>query len=121
MTISNNLILDLVKKTNNKKNTKKETFAQGVIVRNEKGEVCVKIYGTDVATPVSLTTNIDANKPVTVMIKNHTATVIGNVSTDVNEAENSILNSTQSDIVYIDEATINEMWNEYENNKRRSI
>lgn len=117
MPISNNLILDLVKNTKNKtKNTKKETFVQGEIVRNENGEVCVKIYGTEIATPVSLTTNVDASKPVTVMIKNHTATVIGNVSTETVQSENNIINSTAS-ISYIEASVITEMWEDYEQNK----
>ena len=119
MPLSNSLLSEFVKNTKDKnKNTKKETFVRGTLVLDEeKNKWFVKIDGSEILTPISTTSNVDTTKPVTVMIKNHTATVIGNTSTDIVGSENNILNSTQESISYIDASVITAMWNEYEQNK----
>lgn len=79
-TISNRLITEFVKITNDSKNNKKtESTVYGTIVLYE-GKKHVKIDGSDLLTPISTTTAIDEGERVIVTIKNHTATVTGNLS-----------------------------------------
>ena len=113
-----NLVTQFVKNTSdNKKTDKKETFIQGYIVQNSKGQYCVKLSensGDSLYVPVKITTNININQPVTVMIKNHSATVIGNVTEIAETTTGDILNNTASlDISYISNDEIEAMWNEY--------
>ena len=80
MELSNNLISQFVKITND--NTKKqvnETIVYGTVVE-ENSVKYVKIDGSDLLTPVSTTANMIDGERVTVMIKNHLATVTGNIT-----------------------------------------
>ena len=93
MTLSNDLISQFVKITNdNNTETKKESIVYGTIVENE-GINYARIDGSDHLTPISSTANAKPGERVTIMIKNHTATVTGNSSSpaartdDVKEVE----------------------------------
>lgn len=80
MALSNDLISQFVKVTNDKKETKKETtilYGTAVI---QNGETFVKIDGSDLVTPVTATADARDGERVTVMIKNHTATITGNIN-----------------------------------------
>ena len=115
MPLSDELLSKFVKNTiNNKQKTEKEVFVVGRI-HSSNGQYYVKIDGSDIDTPVSITTNIDKNQPVTVMIKNHTAVVIGNISTaNKNNDDDDIYNSTTNvNIESVGEDYINHLWNEY--------
>ena len=79
MGLSNDLITQFVKVTNDKKEEKKETVVYGT-VKNVDGVNYVQLDGSELLTPVSSTTNIADGERVTVMIKNHTATVTGNIT-----------------------------------------
>lgn len=81
MALSTELISEFVKITNDRvKDTKdRETTVYGTVVE-DAGVMYVRIDGSDRLTPVTTTTNIKAGERVTVMIKNHTATVMGNVT-----------------------------------------
>ena len=79
MQLPKNLISEFVKVTNNTTKTKTETTVYGSIVK-DNGATYVKLDGSDVLTPVSTTTDAQTGERVTVMIKNHTATVTGNIS-----------------------------------------
>lgn len=100
MALPKSLVSQFVKTTTDNTKQKKETFVQGNIVQNDKGQYCVKLYNalnnSDLYIPVKITTNININQPVTVMIKNHSATVIGNVAEVANESGGDILNDTAS-------------------------
>lgn len=116
MELNKDLISQFVKNTkDDKKTTKKETFVRGMIVKNDKGVYCVKIDGSDIYTPATITTNVNVEQPVTIMIKNHSATVIGNVTTITEESTDStILNSTSSmDISSISDSFIDALWEDY--------
>lgn len=78
MALSSDLISQFVKATNDKQETKKETTVQGTIVYN--GKTYVKLDGSDRLTPVSTTADVKDGDRVTVIIKDHTATVNGNIS-----------------------------------------
>jgi hypothetical protein len=81
MGLSTDLISQFVKATSDNSKTKKETIAYGTIVESN-GSVYVRLDGADDAmlTPVSNTANVANGERVTVMIKNHIATVTGNIT-----------------------------------------
>ena len=80
MALSNDLISKFVKVTKNDSNKKKtETTVYGTTVERD-GRMWVKIDGSDLLTPISSTAEVRENERVTVMVKNHTATITGNMS-----------------------------------------
>lgn len=85
MSLSNKVITDFVKTTSNNKTKKQDTIVKGLIVKNPTGVYSVKLAeypnNNDTLIPARVGNNIDISQPVNVLIKNHTACVIGNVST----------------------------------------
>lgn len=79
MALSDELISQFVKNTKDEQETKSESIVYGTTVEHE-GATYVRIDGSELLTPIATTTNVTANERVTVMIKNHTATVTGNIS-----------------------------------------
>lgn len=79
MELSSNLISQFVEVTNNAEQPKKEATVYGTTVVNASGTF-VKLDGSDVLTPVSTTATVEDGERVTVMIKNHTAIITGNIS-----------------------------------------
>lgn len=80
MALSNELISQFVKATQDKEQTKKESTAYGKIVKNGDTEY-VQLDGSDLLTPISSTTVVKDGDRVMVTIKNHTATVTGDLTT----------------------------------------
>lgn len=79
MGLSNDLISQFVKITKDNESGKKESTAYGSIVKYNN-KTYVKLDGSELLTPVTTTTDVEENERVTVTIKNHTATVTGNIS-----------------------------------------
>lgn len=80
MTLSEELVRQLAKSiTDNTKKTNTETTVYGTTVEYD-GKIYVKLDGADRLTPVNTTTVVKPDERVTVMIKNHTATITGNMS-----------------------------------------
>ena len=81
MGLSNDLISQFVKATNDTKKEKTEKTVYGKIV-DDNGSLKVRLDGADekVLTPIITTSNVKAGDRVIVLIKNHSATVIGNTS-----------------------------------------
>ena len=79
MRLPKNLISEFVKITNDQQKEKAETTVYGRIVKNGD-DVYVRLDGSDILTPVTTTTDTLAGERVTVLIKNHTATVTGNIT-----------------------------------------
>lgn len=79
MGLSHDLISQFVKATNDKQVTKKETIAYGTVVELD-GKKYVRLDGSEMLTPVSSTADSEDNERVTVLIKDHTATITGNSS-----------------------------------------
>ena len=79
MGLSIDLISQFAKITQDKKVTKKESTVYGTIVKYN-GRDYVKMDGSELLTPVTSTTDVENDDRVTVTIKNHTATVTGNLS-----------------------------------------
>lgn len=80
MVLSNDLLVEFAKITNDRERDKgKEAVLYGTIVE-DGGVFYVKIDGSDLITPISSTTNVKNGERVTVMLKNHTAIVTGNLT-----------------------------------------
>lgn len=95
MGLSNELISQFAKVVNGDKADKKETTLRGTTVVVGE-ETYVKLDGSDILTPVTTTTDVKNEERVTVMIKDHTATITGNTSSpaartdDVTEIGNQV-------------------------------
>ena len=79
MALSNEVVSQFVKATNDNKKAKSETIVYGTTVKNSDGTF-VQLDGSDLLTPVSTASMIGDKERVIVMIKNHTAIVTGNIS-----------------------------------------
>lgn len=80
MSLSSELVSQLVKATLGPKETSKETTVRGTTVVDGKGKTWVKLDGSELLTPIDTTTDVKGDERVTVMIKDHKATVTGNLS-----------------------------------------
>lgn len=95
MELSSDLISQFVKATKDNKKVKQESTVYGTTVEYN-GSIYVKLDGSDLLTPILTTTDVKPSERVTVMIKDHTATVTGNISSpaartdDVKAVENKI-------------------------------
>ena len=89
MVLSEELVANFVKSTNDKKTTSSEATVYGT-VRIEEDKKYVQIDGSSIKTPVNTTSDISDGDRVIVLIKNHEATIIGNVSSP--SAKNSSVN-----------------------------
>lgn len=106
MNLPKNLISEFVKITNSSSSkTSDETTVYGNIVKN--GDVTyVQLDGSDILTPVSTTADTQDGERVTVLIKNHTATVTGNITSpaartgDVQQLSEDKLDVQSANITY---------------------
>lgn len=79
MSLTSDLIAEFAKVTKTDTNTKSESTVYGTIVEHN-GSKHVKIDGASQPTPISSTADAKVGERVMVTIKNHTATVTGNLS-----------------------------------------
>lgn len=79
MSLSSDLISEFVKVTKDDEKPKSETVVYGTTVVYD-GSTYVKLDGSELLTPVSTTSSTKDGERVTVMIKDHTATITGNIS-----------------------------------------
>lgn len=79
MALSHDLISQFAKVINNDKKAKNESTSYGTTVEYN-GSTYVKLDGSDLLTPVETTADTKPGERVTVLIKDHTATVTGNLS-----------------------------------------
>ena len=87
MELSNDLISQFVKATNDTKQENKESTVQGTVVISD-GKTFVKLNNSEQLTPVTTTTAVKNNDKVNVLIKNHTATITGNITVPATNSEN---------------------------------
>lgn len=108
MALSEEIISQFAKITKDDKNIKNEATVYGTVVDYD-GKKYVKLDGSDLLTPVTTTTDIDQGDRVTISIKNHSATVTGNVSSPsakkdvVDEIGNQI---TEFEIIIADKVSV---------------
>lgn len=79
MTLGLDLISQFVKATKDTEQKKTETIVYGT-AKIQNGIAYVQFDGSDTLTPVITTADVKDGERVTVMIKNHTAVVTGNIS-----------------------------------------
>lgn len=79
MKLPKSLITEFVRITNDRTKENAETTVYGNIVKNGE-QTYVKLDGSDILTPVLSTADANDGERVTVLIKNHTATVTGNIT-----------------------------------------
>ena len=117
MAVPNELIAKFAKLSKESK-IQRETTVFGTTVEYG-GKLYVKMDGSDLLTPVATTSEISAGERVTVMVKDHTATVTGNISnpsaskgtTDAIEDEITTINATigNFELVIADKVNTNEL------------
>lgn len=107
MALSNDLLSQFAKITKDTTRTKKETTLYGT-VKEYNDELYVQIDGSDLLTPMSTTTDMKNGERVVVQIKDHSATILGNVSSpsatssNVAEADKIITNEVEAERVRVD-------------------
>ena len=79
MALSNELVSQFAKIATEKEETKKEEIVYGTTV-SYNDTIYVKLDGSDRLTPITSTTVVKPDERVTVMIKDHSAIVTGNIS-----------------------------------------
>lgn len=79
MSLSSDLMSQFAKITKDEEKTKSETTVYGT-AKIVNGTTYVQLDGAEVYTPVSSTTSVKDGERVTVMIKNHSAVITGNIS-----------------------------------------
>lgn len=110
MSLSNDLISQFVKATNDNKKTKNNTTVFGTVVDYNGGKY-VKIDGSDLLTPVISTSHIEDEERVIVTVNNHTAIVTGNISSpsaSVGDVENVGNKISEFEIVIADKVSTKE-------------
>lgn len=79
MDLSNSLISQFAKITTNQNGSSTETIVYGTAV-SYGDKLYVNIDGSDSITPVVTTSEIKAGERVTILLKDHSATILGNIS-----------------------------------------
>lgn len=111
MPLSNEIVSEFVKVTRDYLENKTESTLFGTIVVQGNSKY-VRIDGSDLLTPVTLTADVQNNERVTVLIKDHAAIVTGNISSpsartdDVQEVGNRI---TNAEILIADKVSTGEL------------
>ena len=86
MSLSHELAVQFAKITKDEETRKTDTIVYGTAVARD-GSIYVKLDGSDLLTPVSTTAVVQDSERVSVLIKNHTASITGNSSSPAARAE----------------------------------
>lgn len=111
MSLSSDLVSQFAKIVQPEKKEQTETTVYGTVVVYE-GATYVKLDGSDLMTPIETTTDVKSGERVTVMVKNHTATITGNLSSpaartgDVKELGTKI---SEFEIVIADKVSVEQL------------
>lgn len=118
MPLSSDLVSQFAKITKDNKRTKTETTVYGTIVDYSDSKY-VRLDGSDLITPVTMTVDAKAGERVTVRLKNHTATVTGNITSpaarvetvkvvvdSVTDVENILADTVTTEVLNVERARI---------------
>lgn len=121
MALSSDLISEFVKVTKDDMKDKKETTVYGTAVVKD-GVTYVKLDGSELLTPISSTADAKDGERVSVLIKNHTATINGNRTSpaarkgdvddnrdSITEMDNLLTTSVTADTISAMQATIDSL------------
>lgn len=86
MSLSHELAVQFAKITKDAETKKSDTIVYGTTMVQD-GSIYVKLDGSDILTPVSTTAVVNDGERVSVLIKNHTASITGNSSSPAARAE----------------------------------
>lgn len=111
MGLSNDLISQFVKATTPKSKPSSESVVYGTAIEYGDG-IYAKLDGSELLTPVSTTANVKPGDRITVLIKDHTATVTGDLTAP--SARHEVVDEIGSSVAKFDriishEATIDEL------------
>jgi hypothetical protein len=111
LSLSNDVVSQFAKTVNGKNKEKTESTVYGTVVIYG-GQRYVKMDGSDLLTPCDTTVSANEGERVTVLVKNHTATINGNLSSpsartgDVKDVREQVLEVQR---VVADKATIKDL------------
>lgn len=88
MGLSNDLISQFAKITKDEKSKNNETTLYGTAVKVDD-KIYAKLDGSDRLTPISTTAEVKEGERITVRIKNHSATITGNLSSPAARVDDS--------------------------------
>lgn len=106
MSLSHELAVQFAKITKDEETKKSDTIVYGTAVVYE-GATYVQLDGSDILTPVSTTAVVQDGERVSVLIKNHTASITGNSSSPAARAEDVAASSEDIKNLKADNITIN--------------
>ena len=107
MSLSNELISQFVKATKEEKRDDAGTTVYGTI--RYDGKTYVQLDGSDVYTPVETTADTADGNRVTVLIKDHTAIVTGNLSTPALNTSSEVIQGLEYEVTRFDEVVANKV------------
>lgn len=113
MSLSSDLMSQFAKITKDEKKSKSETVVYGT-AKKVDGTTYVQLDGADILTPASSTTSVKDGERVTVMIKNHTAVITGNISnpaarsSDIEDIAEAASKITEVEILLADKVSTDE-------------
>lgn len=111
MGLSTDLISQFVKATQGDKKVSAESTVYGTVVK-QGDDTLVQLDGSDVLTPVESTVKMESGDRVIVAIKNHTATVTGNLtnrSAGSDDVDDVIDKISEFEIIIADKASIGDL------------
>lgn len=113
MPLNNTIVSQFIKNTkDDNKSTKQETIMYGRLSPTNTN--CVILDGSNIELPVAhFTTQVNPNERVIVMIKNHSAIVTGNITSQSSTV--TYVDNKLREVVFmavIDEDTINKLWSD---------
>ena len=115
MGLSHDLVSQFAKIVNNDTKNSSETTVYGTVVTDGEGNKYVKLDGSDQLTPITNTSSsVNADERVSVLIKDHSATVTGNLSSpsvrtgDFDDLNDQVTDIKQFDLVLADRIEANE-------------
>ena len=106
MGLSNDLLSQFAKVTNDKSKKKEETVVYGTVIEYS-GSMHVKLDGSDLVTPMESTTHAKPGDSVRATIKNHAATATGNLSSP--SALNDDLNNVSNEVTKVNTLVANKV------------
>lgn len=105
MSLSHELAIQFAKITKDAETKKSDTIVYGTTTVKD-GSIYVKLDGSDLLTPVSTTAVVNDGERVSVLIKNHTASITGNSSSPAARAEDVAASSEDIKNLKADNITI---------------
>ena len=112
MALSSELISQLAKATKPAENKPTEATVFGTTVLGENGDPFVQIDGSDAITPVTSTVRVNPGERVVVRIGNHSAVVMGNMTTpsaSTDDVEDLADEITELEVVVADKVSTEEL------------